>query len=386
MSTQPDASSQRSVEVSQFDAEAYPVKHRFAAWSDALNAAHLRTSEVLDPSLRHGSPIRMRTRRDTQFVRAAGDPQTLSWRIGSRGGDLWLAAVLEGGGHLASGQIIKPGDLIAGTMGIVGALTFSTKFRLIFVHHTAEIADTRLRRMTLDGERPLATYGVAKVLMDFLYSVAEHMETLDVGKMYPLELCLSEMLVASLSEDTRSLPLALANRQRSSFQRVIQAIEAGLTDADFSLESLAEAEGLSPRAIQKLFRTEQLTFSQYLRRRRLERAAQDLLDPLQADTMVAEIGFRLGFTDAAHFSRAFREQYGTTPSVYREQAEAASDETLADQATRGRPRRTAPLSEATRAKRSLEPTDRTVCNTSERRTSEPAAARHYLPISVGVVH
>jgi acetamidase/formamidase/AraC-like DNA-binding protein len=374
------------VEVWQFDAEAYPVKQRLAAWRDALNAAYLQTSEMLDPSLRHGSLIRMKSRRDSQFVRATGDPQTLSWRSPSRGRDLWLAAVLEGSSHLASGQIIKSGDLLAGTMATGGALSFSTKFRLMFVHLPAEMADTRLLRMTLNGDRPLETHGVGQVLMGFLYAIAEHMETLDASKMYPLELSLSEMLVASLSEDTGSLPLALANRQRSSFQRIIQAIEAGLTDAEFSLESLAEGEGLSPRAIQKLFRTEQLTFSQYLRRRRLERAAQDLLDPLQADTMVAEIGFRLGFTDPAHFSRAFREQYGTTPSVYREQAEAAADETLPDQATRGRPRRIAPLLEATRAKRSRGPIDRIVSKTSDRGTGEPAAARHHLPISAGTVH
>jgi acetamidase/formamidase/AraC-like DNA-binding protein len=374
-----------SVEVSQFDAEAYPVRQRFAAWRDALHAAHIQTSEILDPSLRHGNLIRMRTRRDSQFVRAAGDPQTLSWRIASRASDLWLAALLEGSSHLANGQILQSGDLLAGTMAIGGALTFSTKFRLMFIHLPAEMADPRLRRMTLDGDRPLETHGLGQVLMGFLQSVAEHMEALDVSKMYPLELCLSEMLVASLSESKGGLPLALANRRRSSFQRIIQAIEAGLGDAEFSLEALAEGEGLSPRAIQKLFRTEQLTFSQYLRRRRLERAALDLLDPLQADTMVAEIGFRVGFTDPAHFSRAFREQYGTTPSVYREQAAVASDEALPDQATRGRPRRTAALADAGRARRAPEPADRVV-SASETGTSEPAAARHHLPVSAKVVH
>ena len=328
----------------------------------------------------------MRTRRDTQFVRAAGDPQTLSWRLPSRGGDIWLAAVLDGSCHVASGQVVNSGDLLAGTMAIGGALAFSTKFCLLFVQLSGEIVDTRLRRMTLDGDRTLETHGLGQVLAGFLSSVAQHMEALDVSKMYPLELCLSEMLVASLSEGEGGLPLAPANRRRSSFQRIILAIETGLTDANFTLDGLADNEGLSPRAIQKLFRTEQLTFTQYLRRRRLERAAQDLLDPLRADIMVAEIGFRLGFTDPAHFSRAFREQYGTTPSLYREQAEAASDETLPDQATRGRPRNTPLLPGAIRAERLLLPIDRVLRSASSRETGEPAATRHHLPITVGAVH
>jgi AraC-like DNA-binding protein len=38
---------------------------------------------------------------------------------------------------------------------------------------------------------------------------------------------------------------------------------------------------------------------------------------LQAHLSISEICFRWGFNDAAHFSRAFREQFATTPRAWR---------------------------------------------------------------------
>jgi len=49
----------------------------------------------------------------------------------------------------------------------------------------------------------------------------------------------------------------------------------------------------------------------------LERCRADLGDAALAGEPVATIGFRWGFTDAAHFSRAFREQFGVAPRAYR---------------------------------------------------------------------
>ena len=54
--------------------------------------------------------------------------------------------------------------------------------------------------------------------------------------------------------------------------------------------------------------------SDYLRKFRLERAAELLKDGRLSVTEVAEA---VGFSDISHFHRAFRNQYGTTPMLYR---------------------------------------------------------------------
>ncbi len=53
-----------------------------------------------------------------------------------------------------------------------------------------------------------------------------------------------------------------------------------------------------------------------LRRRLEECAAARQLSP--AGQTITEIAFAGGFNSTAHFSRAFRQQYGSTPAEYRD--------------------------------------------------------------------
>jgi AraC-like DNA-binding protein len=71
------------------------------------------------------------------------------------------------------------------------------------------------------------------------------------------------------------------------------------------------------RYLHKLFETEQATVADWVRRRRLERCRRDLLDPGLSHEAASTIADRWGFTSAAHFSRAFRAEYGLPPGEYR---------------------------------------------------------------------
>ncbi|TQS45082.1 helix-turn-helix transcriptional regulator [Cryptosporangium phraense] len=83
-----------------------------------------------------------------------------------------------------------------------------------------------------------------------------------------------------------------------------------------SLEQLAEAVGTSARTLQSTFRRYlQVTPMGYLRRVRLERAADELraADPASGIT-VAAVGRRWGWASARQFTAAFRRQIGELPS------------------------------------------------------------------------
>jgi AraC-like DNA-binding protein len=105
-------------------------------------------------------------------------------------------------------------------------------------------------------------------------------------------------------------------------QRLCQTIETLLPDPDLSLRRVADEEGVSPRYVQKLFASADETFSHYLRTRRLERCRTDLSSPQHARLSISEICFRWGFNGSAHFSRAFRDQYGLSPREFRQSASA----------------------------------------------------------------
>jgi acetamidase/formamidase/AraC-like DNA-binding protein len=103
---------------------------------------------------------------------------------------------------------------------------------------------------------------------------------------------------------------------------VCQVVEAHLGEPDFSRDTVARIEGISARYVQKLFENAGESFSHYLRLRRLERCRADLVNPTLSHLSITEISFKWGFSDSAHFSRSFRDEYGVAPRDFRKQAAA----------------------------------------------------------------
>jgi len=105
--------------------------------------------------------------------------------------------------------------------------------------------------------------------------------------------------------------------------RRIQAqrhVEMHLRDPELAPPAVARALHISPRYLRMLFEGERESIACYILRRRLEECARALANPLQQGRTITEIAFANGFNSAAHFTRTFREQYGTTPSGFRRQS------------------------------------------------------------------
>jgi AraC-like DNA-binding protein len=94
-------------------------------------------------------------------------------------------------------------------------------------------------------------------------------------------------------------------------------IEEHLSDPDLRPDQIAGAHYISTRYLQKLFKAEGLTVTDWIRERRLAACRRDLRDPDLADQTILTIASRWGLTNPAHFSRSFRAVYGCTPSEYR---------------------------------------------------------------------
>jgi AraC-like DNA-binding protein len=107
------------------------------------------------------------------------------------------------------------------------------------------------------------------------------------------------------------------SRQQAMMVRAQAFIEHHLGDPDLSPGMIAAAHHISVRTLHKLYEARECTVTGSIRRRRLERCRQDLLDLRQPDRPVHAVGARWGFRDAAAFSRAFRATYGLPPGEYR---------------------------------------------------------------------
>ncbi|SCK15598.1 GlxA family transcriptional regulator [Vogesella sp. LIG4] len=93
--------------------------------------------------------------------------------------------------------------------------------------------------------------------------------------------------------------------------QVLAAMEAN-TECPLSSDELADGVGVTRRQLERLFRAQfDETPSSFYLRLRLERARELLR---QTDMSVLEVGVACGFESATYFGRAYRKQYGTTPS------------------------------------------------------------------------
>ena len=133
----------------------------------------------------------------------------------------------------------------------------------------------------------------------------------DDGDGGALELALIHLLEPALAERPAAeseVPMRLlANR----------LIDRSLGDPNLSPESLAWQLNISERQLYRIFSADGDSVFRYIMRRRLERSAMDLLAPGIGGSTITDVAFRWGFVDSAHFSRAFRRQYGMSPSEYR---------------------------------------------------------------------
>jgi AraC-like DNA-binding protein len=99
--------------------------------------------------------------------------------------------------------------------------------------------------------------------------------------------------------------------------RVLQLIDAGILDARLSVATIAAQLGVTARYVQLLLEDSGQTFTQYVLRKRLEKAKELLVRDVDQKRKIAVIALEVGFADLSHFNRAFRRHFGDTPSGVR---------------------------------------------------------------------
>ncbi|MFD2580016.1 helix-turn-helix domain-containing protein [Novosphingobium colocasiae] len=122
----------------------------------------------------------------------------------------------------------------------------------------------------------------------------------------------AHMLRGPASATAADIPTAAFSSHR--IHTIMNAILDRPEDSH-NLEALAERAGLTPTHFCRVFkRATGVSPHQYVMRARLDRARLMLE---QSDTPMARIADALGFTSQSHFTRAFRQFAGETPSDFR---------------------------------------------------------------------
>lgn len=117
-----------------------------------------------------------------------------------------------------------------------------------------------------------------------------------------------------LGQYQRAPTSPVAARRRGD---IIRYLEGHLYDPTLTADAVAEGVNLSTRHLRTIFSSSGEKMSAYILRRRLEECARCMRDPAWNGQTLLKIALSKGFNSAAHFTRAFREQFGMSPREYR---------------------------------------------------------------------
>lgn len=185
-----------------------------------------------------------------------------------------------------------------------------------FVHMSPDdVAEVTATRISGDS-------GLGRVAVPLFEQLAMNFEVLDGPHAGSLVRSALDMLVTVLSSE-------LQREQEPSpsatlFRQATEYIDAHLGDADLRPSSIADALYVSVRHLHSQFAARGHSVASHIRGRRLELIRRDLADPLHAEETIQTIGSRHGIPEASQVSRAFRAEYGESPSRYRTRALSGS--------------------------------------------------------------
>ena len=257
-----------------------------------------------------------------EFALLDAQPHEISGRYLKQDAAIWLTLLLEGEASLSYDDQrldLAPGDIVYGPTYVEAVLRFTRDFRQLFVKVQRLILSPRVfAPLSLKLGHLPARSGINHVFSGMLQSLAEVIEEISPEQLRPVETALTEFLITGLGDEKSVFSLGGVSGARAyHLQRICQRIETLLSEPDLTIGMVAQAEGVSTRYLQRLFTEAGNSFIHYLRTRRLERCRADLASSLHANLSISEICFRWGFNGSAHFSRAFRKEYGMSPREYR---------------------------------------------------------------------
>jgi AraC family transcriptional activator of tynA and feaB len=159
----------------------------------------------------------------------------------------------------------------------------------------------------LDGTGP------ARLLVRYMNALALELTNLESADIVAAANAALELLRAAIEP---GLPTGRAAERTAMRAEIRRYIRAHIQDPSLGPASIAHAFSVSVRALHALFEDAECSVAVLVRHERLARCLEDLRR--RNGGSVTDIAFRWGFCDAAHFSRAFKREFGLTPSEVRQ--------------------------------------------------------------------
>lgn len=147
------------------------------------------------------------------------------------------------------------------------------------------------------------------LLYDALYSWAKHLQQ-EKHTQQPFE----NLLLKVFNDYLKTKPGS--KRKIPAWAQELKEIIQDQIDTNLSLKELSKGLDINPSYLSREFSKhfDNLSFGEYIRKQRIEKAKDLMLTPSYSLT---EIAYLTGFSDQSHFTRIFKKHTGASPSEYR---------------------------------------------------------------------
>jgi len=150
------------------------------------------------------------------------------------------------------------------------------------------------------------------LLADHLYSLSENLPDMSVEQLPNVTQATMHLLAAALVPSVDALALAGPSVDMTLRRQIKRFVEAELTHSNLSADAICARFHISRSTLYRLFEP-MGGVARYIRERRLMRI-HSLLVTSEGRPHLQRLAEDHGFSTPAHFSRAFREQFGYAPS------------------------------------------------------------------------
>lgn len=147
------------------------------------------------------------------------------------------------------------------------------------------------------------------LIYDALYSWAKHLQNVKHTQQ-PFENLLLNALIKYIKSNQGS------GKDMPAWVKELKEMIQDHIDTRVTLKELSKDLDINPSYLSREFSKhfDNLSFGDYMRKQRIERAIELMNDPAYSLT---DIGYLTGFSDQSHFTRIFKKHTGASPSEYR---------------------------------------------------------------------
>jgi AraC-like DNA-binding protein len=227
--------------------------------------------------------------------------------------------IIEQSGHELT---VSPGEFGLYDTALPYRLTFQGAWQCEVM--TAPSTSLGAPRAAVDEARShpwSATTGAGTVLAQFI-SACTSMPVPALGAWNHLAAAGEALLASVVLQDYEPESEQMAE----FFRRKIESyVNRNLQDPNLSLKQIASSHHVSVRTVQRLFAESSMGLSGLIRKGRLQAVNRDLVDCRTNHLTIAEVATRWCIHDAQWLAKAFRREFGMSPSEFRKSSAAGAN-------------------------------------------------------------